>query len=154
MIERHLTVDDFELERRGSISWWRAKKPLATPIGEFDLEFSMNQEDHDPPDDQMLQMMDQLVEQVKETPADIRERIYEHYKRDYYDKYWLRSCGVPAGLSRKGVMKHVESLVLNVRRRLGSPKPYDSGISIRPEWEPEHLVFLERHGAEWVFLEF
>src|SRR4051812_44164091 len=92
-----MTADDFEKQPRGpySFDFWLSKRPVATPMGDFVAEF------REPPDAGLLAEVNALSEFLRNNVEEVWDRVYEHYERAAEHRDWMKSCGVPARLSRK-----------------------------------------------------
>jgi hypothetical protein len=133
---RTFVLDEFEQEPRGRrlVDFWRAKEPLASPIGSFEVDLDA------PPDAELLREVNELAVVVATQYDAVLELIYDHYLQFAVDRGWMKSCDVPRGLRIDQVTRYLRSRSISVRR---NPEGVAHGtIFISPRWDPEHGVDL------------
>ena len=146
-----MTVADFEKQPRGPrlFERWIGQQRITTPLGSFSIEFHMENDDTDPPDEEMLKRATELVSYTESHGDAILDIVFGHYLLTAEDRYWLEDCGVSRGVTRNRIAEYVRpdrSLV--VARHLSSDQPYSSSISVVPLWDEEHALALDFANGE------
>ncbi len=146
-----MTLSDFEKQPRGFslIDAWTAITPISTPIGNFGVEMQMGVGDRQPPDDEMLRHVAELIGLLRRDFDGIRDKVFEHY-RSCAAIPGFDSCGVPGDLDGEGILKHLDERTLTVSRRksfLGAR--YSSRVYIIPAWDVEHGLYIAYRRGEW-----
>jgi hypothetical protein len=131
-----VTADDFE-KKPGSqpqFGLWRLKKTIRTYVGACDVII------YEPPDDEQLRVANALVSFVLNQNEEILDKIYEHYGETAEKRHWMKGYGVPWRLDRRGVIRYMRGLEINVIR---TENGFSGSIFILPQWEPEHGIELQ-----------
>lgn len=125
---------DFEKQPRGPyfFDFWLSKQPISTPMGDFIAEL------REPPDGESLEEINDLAGFVKSNIEEVWDKVYEHYQRTAKDRQWMKSCGVPIGLDRKGIVPYLRNRRIVVER----DGEVDGVIFIDPLWDVEHKIYL------------
>src|SRR5277367_6105470 len=107
-----MTADDFEKQPRGPRRFdsWLAKQPLPTLLGEFAVEL------YEPPDEEILACVREIVEAVTNSADEILGILYDHYQQIAVDKLWMRGCEVPNNLPRHRVARYLRGRSITIRR--------------------------------------
>lgn len=143
-----MKVSDFKKLPKGSptesLVTWAWKRRLETACGRFGVEF--HTEDADPPDHKMLILAEELARYAQAHSEYIREIIYGHYR------YCVTEYGpnflwgdMPADLEPEQIWNYCAPLLVVNRhpKTYYEGPPYSCGISVNPDWEPEHNLSLE-----------
>jgi hypothetical protein len=98
----------------------------------------------EPPNDELLEEVNVLAGFVQSNIDEVWEKVYEHYQRAAADRQWMKSCGVPTRLDRKGILPYLRSRQVVVERDEGE---VDGVIFIDPLWDVEHKIYLRLEGG-------
>jgi hypothetical protein len=107
---------------------------------------------HDPPDEELLALVNELAEYVRAHDDDILDKVEEHYLRFSADEYWMKDCKVPSGLDRIRICKYVRSRTIVVRR--DKKRKLTGTIYIDPQWDIEHAIYLHLVNGSLQFEEY
>ncbi len=147
-----MTISEFEKQPRGPYAFdrWIWHKRVATPLGDFTVQFQMGTSDTDPPDDEMVRRAWELVQYAQAHGDYILDIVFGYYLlADESD--WLDMAGVPRGLTRQTVSSQLrDGRMLVVSRHLEWDEPYDSAIHVVPLWDEEHALSLELRDGQIV----
>jgi hypothetical protein len=130
-----MIADDFEKQPRGPylFDFWLSKQPISTTMGDFIAEL------REPPDGELLEEVNVLTAFVQSNIEEVWDKVYEHYQRVASVRQWMKSCGVPTRLDRKGILPYLRSRQIVVERDEGE---VDGVIFIDPLWDVEHKINL------------
>jgi hypothetical protein len=147
-----LTIAEFEKGPRGPYRFdrWKLTRRIATALGPFEVGFQMlGKDDSNPPDDEMLRRVAELMKYVEDHGEYILDIVFGHYLLVSEQADWLEICGVPRGLRRDEIERFIrEDRSLVVSRHLNWREPYNSCIFVVPLWDTEHALILDfRDGA-------
>jgi hypothetical protein len=139
-----MNSEDFVERARGRFaSFWLAKEPLSTPLGNVDIEL------REPPDEELLACAGKLRELVINNIEEILDLAYENYKNLPTYRGRIVGCQVPAGLARRKLRKYIERCVISVDRDANEVVSASFHMSL--EWDTEHglsLGFDENGGVQ------
>ena len=133
---RIFTADDFGKQPRGPrlFDFWLAKRPLENPLGPFDVEL------REPPDEELLRHVNDLVAFVSLEYDGVLNQVYEHYRRTAEDKFWMETSGVPRRLPEHLVTHYLRSRTIVVLRNRNGQ--IVSTIYLSSRWDVEHGILL------------
>lgn len=140
-IARTVTADEFEKapRERRLADLWRARTPLDSPLGKFEIELDA------PPDDELLARANELIAAVANQHDAILRLIYASYERVADDRHWMKGCGVPRHLEPDQVTQYLRYRSISVHR---DQKGRTSGsIFISPLWDAEHGIDIGSTGG-------
>lgn len=130
-----MTLEDFIKQQRGAYHFetWLYNQAVSTAIGPLPLEIYT--EIDCAPSCEIIGVANRLAIFVSTHGIELLDIIHAHYRRAE-QRGWLAYWNTPPGLSKSEVLKHVESITLNVHSDLYA------GIHVDPKWEPEHKLAL------------
>ena len=128
------TADDFERVVRGRrlAGHWRARVPLDSPLGLFDVNLNA------PPDAELLQRVNELASAVSSDHESIVNIIYDDYRRAAEDKQWMKGCEVPRNLREDRVLRYIRRRSISAGR--DRHRAVYAELFITPNWELEHGI--------------
>lgn len=137
---RSLVADDFKREPRGGCEFytWSTEMTVPSPLGDFAIEAMTPIGDTKPPDQRMLDLLNEMVALVEENGEAILEQVYEHYQKCSDDTNWMEICDVPVGLSREEIKDYLTAIDIVVDRE--EPTAH---LLVTPEWDEEHAIYFE-----------
>jgi hypothetical protein len=149
-----MKLSDFKKLPKGTYAFenvWGSKQPVKTSFGTFEVRlFMLN--DKNPPDEEMVRLADELVVYAQTESGYIRDIIYGSYRFAVTESVpgSVETSGVPENLKPAQIRKYCDPVLIVERDPTDGLEdiPYGCRITVNPEWEPEHNLYLEfRDGA-------
>jgi hypothetical protein len=127
----------------GEIDFWHFREFIRTEFGDFEAILEMaTDEDHDPPDETMIEICEQLVLFLQRNVNLIEEIVKGAYRRvSRVDPQELKVSGIPLNLSLNELKERICARKLIVSRFVvGHTKTFETRIVITPDWDHEHAL--------------
>jgi|GEM_PF-6260649 len=140
-----MDLSEFILQPRGLflVDHYQHPSRIRSPLGEFKMEFQVDDAKVRPPDERMLAAITALHDAFTKDSESLVDLVHEQYELATEDAEddpeWFEDMEIPVGLSRAEL-----GPLLSARKLTVSQSKADSGdrcpgrVYMSPEWDAEH----------------
>ena len=146
-----MTRSDFHEAPRSpeEVYSWEAQSAVQTAIGDFDVVLVMSEEENHPPDAEMIEQANQLIDFCKANTDLIWRIVFGSYLYvSRTDPIELQTMEIASGLNSAELHPYISGRTLIVHKVTSIEARYLNTIQIIPDWDHEHALTMTVSGGQ------
>jgi hypothetical protein len=148
-----MKLSEFILQERGPYLFDHYIHPVACPsvLGNFVLEFQVDDAGKRPPDEKMLNAIVALRDAFLRDTSSLVTLVHGQYLLATRDDGWSNGCGLPIGLTEIQLEPLLNGGTITVSQdETDADEPNPGRVYMSPEWDEEHGLYVARIEDRWV----
>lgn len=148
-------LSDFIIQPRGCFlfDFYIHPKPIQSVLGDFFLEFQVDDSVITPPSHEMLEVIILLSTAFKNDTMALALLVYQEYLLAVEDIEWCKECQLPVGLKLEEISPLLSQQTIGVSYDMMYEPNIDlisrGRVYMSPQWNEEHGLYVTRVNDKW-----